>query len=172
MKMKTILVGILLAVPLLANGQSSRSLPILEINPDARTAAMGGNQYGEAATMGLYANPTTLLYKDKKWAVSAATQIFPSADDDIGRLMFYGVSAGRRFGNHGVQVGFRYLGGYNPSGQQSGTETGRLDAGCELFIPLLGSFFGHSRRFLHPQQGRGRGQHCSLQCWNLLSKPI
>lgn len=113
MKMKTILMGILLAVPLLANGQSSRSLPILEINPDARTAAMGGNQYGEAATMGLYANPTTLLYKDKKWAVSAATQIFPSADDYIGRLMFYGVSAGRRFGNHGVQVGFRYLGGYN-----------------------------------------------------------
>lgn len=112
MKLKNILAGVLLALPLLVNGQS-RSLPILEINPDARATAMGGNQYGEASTMLTYANPTTLLYEQMNWEVSAATQIYPKTDDDTGRLMFYGISAGRRFGNHGVQVGFRYLGGYD-----------------------------------------------------------
>lgn len=112
MKLRNILASALVGLPLLALGQS-RSLPILEINPDARATAMGGNQYGEASTMSIYANPTTLLYENMNWEVSAATQIYPKADEDIGRLMFYGVSAGKRFGNHGVLVGFRYLGGYD-----------------------------------------------------------
>ena len=112
MKLRNILASVLIGLPLLAIGQS-RSLPILEINPDARATAMGGNQYGEASTMLIYANPTTLLYENMNWEVSAATQIYPKADEDIGRLMFYGVSAGKRFGNHGVHVGFRYLGGYD-----------------------------------------------------------
>lgn len=112
MKLRNILAGVLLGLPLIANGQS-RSLPILEINPDARATAMGGNQYGEASTMSIYANPTTLLYGEMNWEVSAATQIYPEAEDNVGRLMFYGVSAGKRFGNHGVLVGFRYLGGYD-----------------------------------------------------------
>ena len=112
MKLRNILACVLIGLPLLAIGQS-RSLPILEINPDARATAMGGNQYGEASTMLIYANPTTLLYENMNWEVSAATQIYPKADEDIGRLMFYGVSAGKRFGNHGVHVGFRYLGGYD-----------------------------------------------------------
>lgn len=91
----------------------SRAVPMLEVNPDARAAAMGGNQYGEAQTMLTYANPTSILYDEKEWNVSAATQIYPSADDDVGRLMYYGASASRRFGIHGINVGFRYLGGYS-----------------------------------------------------------
>lgn len=112
MKLKHILIAALLAAPLMANGQS-RSLPILEIYPDARAAGMGGNQYGESKTMLTYTNPTSLLYEKAKWNVSATTQIYPKSEDDVGRLMFYGASVSRRFGVHGIHAGFRYLGGYD-----------------------------------------------------------
>lgn len=112
MKLKNIVLwAALSAVPALTYGQS-RAVPMLEVNPDARTAGMGGNQYGEAGSMLIYSNPTTLLYGEEVWNVSAATQIYPS-EDEIGRLMYYGASLSRRFGRHGVHAGFRYLGGYS-----------------------------------------------------------
>lgn len=107
----TTLLMVLFAAPAFAFGQS-RSVPMLEVNPDARSAAMGGNQYGEARSMLIYSNPTSILYSDKALNVSAATQIYPDADD-AGRLMYYGAAASYRVGIHGVQAGFRYLGGYS-----------------------------------------------------------
>lgn len=112
MKLKHIFIAALLAAPLIANGQS-RSLPILEIYPDARAAGMGGNQYGESATLLTYTNPTSLHYGEDAWNVSATTQVNPKAEGDIGRLMFYGASVSRRLGMHGIHAGFRYLGGYD-----------------------------------------------------------
>ena len=111
MKLKNIaLWAVLSAAPVLAYGQS-RAVPMLEVNPDARTAGMGGNQYGETGSMLIYSNPTSLLYGEEVWNASAATQIYPS-DDETGRLMYYGASLSRRFGKHAVHAGFRYLGGY------------------------------------------------------------
>ena len=113
MKLKHIFIAVMLALPLLANAQS-RSLPILEIYPDARAAGMGGNQYGESDNMLTYTNPTSLLYIKAKNNVSATTQVFPKGEGDIGRLMYYGVSLSHKFGSmHGVHAGFRYLGGYD-----------------------------------------------------------
>ena len=106
-----ILGGALLCAAPLAGMAQGHSMALLEVNSDARSAAMGGNAYGEAATMGLYANPTTLLYGEEATTVSAATQIYP--DTDAGQLMYYVVTAGRRFGQHGVSLGFRYQGGYS-----------------------------------------------------------
>lgn len=112
MKIRNIIISMaLLTAPIFVFGQS-RAVPMLEINPDARATAMGGNQYGEAQTMMIYSNPTSILYNEDVWNFSASTQIYPSADE-VGRLMFYGASASRRFGIHGVHIGFRYLGGYS-----------------------------------------------------------
>lgn len=95
----------------MAASAQNRALPILEFNPDSRMAGMGGNQYGEANGMLIFSNPTSLLYGEKDWNVSAATGIFPKQDDIDDRNMFYGASISRRFGNHGIHAGFRYLGG-------------------------------------------------------------
>ena len=103
MKIRNIIISMaLLTAPMFVFGQS-RAVPMLEINPDARATAMGGNQYGEAQTMMIYSNPTSILYNEDVWNFSASTQIYPSADE-VGRLMFYGASASRRFGIHGVHA--------------------------------------------------------------------
>lgn len=152
MKLKPIfLTAALLAAPLLAFGQS-RALPILEINPDTRATGMGGNQYGEAATLLTYANPTSLLYGEAKWNASFTTQMYPKAEGDIGRLMFYGASVSRRFGNHGVHAGFRYLGGYDiPTGAGESLKPAdwTLDVAYSLrlldhFSASVGASFIHS----------------------------
>ena len=60
MKIRNIIISmILLTAPISVFGQS-RAVPMLEINPDARATAMGGNQYGEAQTMMIYSNPTAI----------------------------------------------------------------------------------------------------------------
>lgn len=104
------LIFALAMLPLHICGQS-RSLPLLEINPDARMTGMGGNQYGEAHSMLIYSNPTSSLYDEEKWNVSASTLIFPKQEDLNDRNMFYAVSLSRRFGNHAIHAGMRYLGG-------------------------------------------------------------
>lgn len=112
MKIRNIIILMaLLTTTTFVFGQS-RSLPILEVNPDARATAMGGNQYGEAQSMLIYSNPTSILYSEKAFNASVATQIYPDTED-AGRLMYYGAAAAYRFGIHGVQAGFRYQGGYS-----------------------------------------------------------
>lgn len=109
MKLKNILaISALVMSQALASAQVNT---LLGISPDAATAGMSGNQYGEARGMFIYSNPTSLLYGEKDWAVSAATVIMPKAEDLDSRDMMYGAAVSRRFGNHGVHVGFRYLGG-------------------------------------------------------------
>ena len=43
--------------------KATRSLPILEYATSARSAALGGNHYGESDVAHLYTNPTSLLYQ-------------------------------------------------------------------------------------------------------------
>lgn len=115
MKTRHILATVITAlstIPLASFGQSSRAVPLLEINPDARSAAMGGNQYGESRVMQLYSNATSLLYDPHLWSASFATQLYQKPEDShIGRQKYYAVMAARRLDKHAVQIGFRYLGG-------------------------------------------------------------
>lgn len=101
----------LLAAPALMVCGQSRALPVLEISTDARNAGMGGNQYGYSESMLTYSNLTAILYGEETWNASAASQIFPK-EDEVGRLKFYGASVSHRFSMHGLNVGYRYLGGY------------------------------------------------------------
>ncbi len=102
--------AVFFALPLAASSQS-RSLSLAEVNPDARMSAMGGNWYGEASTMQIYANPSSILYSEAGTDISASTLIYPSAGDGIGRNMYYAASASKRFGINGLHIGFRYQGG-------------------------------------------------------------
>lgn len=105
------LVAALLSASAYKASAQSRALPVLEINPDARNAAMGGNQYGNSETMLTYSNPTSILYSEKKWNASLGGQLFPK-QDEVGRLKYVGASVSTRFGIHGLNVGYRRLGGY------------------------------------------------------------
>lgn len=132
MKCKNILALLLLAAPAIAFGQS-RALPMLEINPEARAAAMGGNQYGEARNMMIYSNSSSILYSEKSWNVSAASLIYPSSD--AGRLKYYGFSASHRFGRHGLNIGIRYQGGYSIS-LDNGEKLKPADGSADLSYSL------------------------------------
>lgn len=89
----------------------TRPLPILEINPDARTAAMGNVTLGEAGSNYLYVNPASFLYGSQWLTVSANGELYPKSGD-AGRLLYGNASAGIRFADrHAVYVGYRYLGG-------------------------------------------------------------
>lgn len=107
---KIILAISLSVLPMLGYSQS-RSLPFLEVSPDARGAGMGGNQYGEGRTHFIYSNPSSFLYGEKRLNVSASTMILPKLEE-VGRNMYYAGSAAFKFADrHGVYAGFRYMGG-------------------------------------------------------------
>ncbi|MDO4771338.1 PorV/PorQ family protein [Porphyromonas sp.] len=89
----------------------TRPLPILEINPDARSAAMGNVSLGEAQSNYLYVNPASFLYHDNWLTVSANGELYPKSGD-AGRLIYGNASVGMKFAQrHAVYVGYRYLGG-------------------------------------------------------------
>lgn len=111
MKKKLYIVMILLlsyACALL--GQESRSLPFLELTPDARSAAMGGTLIGESKGMYLYSNPTSLLTDNSKVYASYTFGLLPKTDGM--HQSYHAASAGYKFlKKHAVMVGLRYLGG-------------------------------------------------------------
>lgn len=89
----------------------SRALPILELDPDARSAAMGHASMGEATSHHLYTNPSSLFYRDSHYTFSASGEMYPKTPD-AGRLMYGTASAGVKFlDRHIVYLGYRYLGG-------------------------------------------------------------
>lgn len=105
MKLKNIILSLALMSGSLA--VSAQTLPILGMNPDARSMAMGGNYYGEANGNYLYTNATSLLYKEHKLHASLGGMLRPDLDK-----FYYGqVNAAYRLGRHGIYAGFRYWGG-------------------------------------------------------------
>lgn len=108
------LLNMLLGAILIAGGTAyaqGRALPILEVNPDARTAAMGNVTLGATDANHLYVNPASLLYGSKRIAVNANGELYPKYED-AGQRMYGNANFGIKFGErHGVFAGFRYLGG-------------------------------------------------------------
>ena len=112
MKLKNIILSSALAVlPIVGFGQG-QSVSLLDINPDAGSAAMGGNWYGESHTMSIYGNPTSIHYakNESNAGVYLTSQFF---DDfaDAGKMNYYAAAGHYRIGIHGIHAGVRYLGG-------------------------------------------------------------
>ncbi|MDD7456753.1 MAG: PorV/PorQ family protein [Bacteroidales bacterium] len=103
---------LLVSVPCFVNGQG-RILQLLEVNPDARSAAMGGQFLMGADHNYLYVNPTSLLYKeDARYSIDVNGQLYPKQEGADGTLWYGNASAGWRFlSRHAAYAGFRYQGG-------------------------------------------------------------
>lgn len=89
--------------------QSSRPLPLLEINPDVRTSAMGDAYMGESKGMYIYTNPTSMLFRETTFYTDYTYLHYPTIEDS--RQRFHAASLGFRYRNHGLMAGFRYWGG-------------------------------------------------------------
>jgi hypothetical protein len=128
---------------------ATRPLPLLELSADARTAALGGNHYGESDIAHIYANPTSRLYQDGLLSISAGGQFLGKVEGLEGSLGLYDVMAGVRLGNQAFFGGVRYLGGlkYYPVGNNE--EAGKkarsltdyaLDLGYALRFGTLSAY--------------------------------
>lgn len=91
--------------------QSSRTLPFLEINSDARAAAMGNSSLGKAESMYLYTNPASFLHQKTAMYGSYTVGIYPRVNDS--KQWYHAASAGYSFfEKHAIMVGFRSLSGH------------------------------------------------------------
>ena len=113
---KHLLLGALLglsSLPLAAQKvKQVRTLPLLELSTDARSAALGGSHYGETSSSLLYTNPTSLLYSPSQFRGSASARLMGKFEGAEGSLQLYQATAGLRLGErHGLFAGLRYLGG-------------------------------------------------------------
>ena len=96
-----------------AQGQS---LPILTMNTDARTAAMG-NASVAAEGMFLYTNPAAFFTIDKQWTADVSASLFEKDEDIEGRYGLYAATVGYKLAKrHAVFAGFRYAGGLKLKG--------------------------------------------------------
>lgn len=135
------------------SGQSKirqvRTLPLLELASDARTASLGGSHYGEASSSPLYVNPTSLLYQASSLNATIGGRFFGKYEGFTGALRLQQATVGYRFSRHALHVGYRYLGGLKyeafdaeetSRGQQSSYDYS-LDLGYAL---RLGHFAGYA----------------------------
>lgn len=108
---RAFIVGVLVISPTLLVAQN-RSLPILEVNPDARSMAMGNVSLMSTDRNYLYVNPSSIFYNAERYSASVNGTIFPKNDDVSGRLLYGNASAAWRFADrHAAFIGYRYLGG-------------------------------------------------------------
>lgn len=115
--MRTFVVALIILSPALLLAQS-RSLPILEENPDARSMAMGNVSLMSTDRNYLYVNPSSIFYNYNRYNVSVNGTFFPKKDDVSGRLLYGNASAAFRFAdNHAAFIGYRYMGGETITGQ-------------------------------------------------------
>lgn len=147
-----LLSALLASTPLSLAAQSlkhARSLPLLELSTDARSAALGGNHYGEQYSALLYTNPTSLLYSTHKAQLSASGNALGSREGMQGALGLYTLSAGFQLSpQHGLLVGLRYLGGLRFEGidleeQATGSLSWQdysLDLGYTLRLKRLSAY--------------------------------
>lgn len=113
MKIKSLFVGALfLSLGFAAEAQVSRPLPLLQANPDARSAALASVQSGDASGMYLYSAPGAFFYSDKSWSVDFSSELYPKADASYGRLMQFNFAGAYRLApKHAVMLGYRLMGG-------------------------------------------------------------
>ncbi len=113
MKIKSLLVGaFVLSLSLVAEGQVSRPLPLLQANADMRSATLGSVQAGDASGMYLYSAPGAIFYSDKAWSVDFSSELYPKMDAVDGRLMQLNFAGAYRLGSrHAVMLGYRLMGG-------------------------------------------------------------
>ena len=104
-KLSILLLGTLCSVASLsAQTTKARSLPILEMAVDTRSAALGGNHYGESHT--------SLLYSDEgNLSASASARFLGKIEGFDGSRNLFNLALGARLGDHGFFLGGRYLGG-------------------------------------------------------------
>ena len=108
---RAFILGVLIISPTLLVAQN-RSLPILEVNPDARSMAMGNVSLMSTNRNYLYVNPSSIFYNGERYSASVNGTIFPKNDDVSGRLLYGNASAAWRFADrHAAFIGYRYLGG-------------------------------------------------------------
>lgn len=138
-----------------------RTLPILELSADARTAALGGSHYGESDQSYLFTNPTSLLYSDHILNVSGTLRTLGKVEGMEGSQSFYQGSAAVAIGNHGFYVGGRYLGGlsFYPVGKSEQVKSKALklrDYTLDLAYALrMGHFSGYiTGNFVYTDLGR------------------
>lgn len=100
--------------------QISRPLPVLQSNPDVRSAALGNVVAGDSRAMYIYTAPGSIFGSDKRLAVDLSTELYPTLEDGQGRLRQYNLAAAYRLHSaHALFLGFRYQGGlttyYSPA---------------------------------------------------------
>ena len=108
---RAFILGVLIITPTLLVAQN-RSLPILEVNPDARSMAMGNVSLMSTDRNYLYVNPSSIFYNAERYSASVNGTIFPKNDDVSGRLLYGNATAAWRFADrHAAFIGYRYIGG-------------------------------------------------------------
>lgn len=118
--------------------QISRPLPVLQSNPDVRSAALGNVVAGDSKAMHLYTAPGSIFGSDKRFAIDLSTEIYPKLEHSEGRLMQYNLATAYRLHPaHALFLGFRYQGGlkacYSPAYAYSAVG---CDAGAEVVKPF------------------------------------
>lgn len=114
---RAFIIGLLVLSPALLLSQS-RSLPLLEENPDARSIAMGDVSLMSTDRNFLYVNPSSIFYSASKYSASINGTFFPKNDDVSGSLLYGNASAAFRLADrHAAFIGYRYLGGQTITGQ-------------------------------------------------------
>ena len=94
-----------------AEAQNSRTLEVLQTNPDVRTTALGETMGARQDRMSLFVSPLALIPNDGNFGIEASTQIYPTVDGLDGRSMQYNVVGGFKFlDRHVLSIGFRYQG--------------------------------------------------------------
>lgn len=111
MKIKYVLSLVLAMMALSGFSQVGRPVPVLQGNPDTRSAAMGGVMGAKTDRMYLFVSPGSMLFQDKKFHVDLSTEVFPKLDGIEGRTMQYNFSSGYKFDDTALLLGFRYQGG-------------------------------------------------------------
>lgn len=152
MNKQVLILSLLLASSLSLAGQGKvtqvRSLPLLELSTDARSAALGGSHFGEAPSSSLFTNPTTLLQQAGSFQANVSGRFFGKYEGLDGSLFLQQTSLGYRFGQHALLAGFRYLGGLkypvvsateNEGGQLSSYDY-TLDLGYTLRLGHLSAY--------------------------------
>ena len=120
---RTFILGLFVLSPAILSAQS-RSLQILEENPDARSIAMGNVSLMSTDRNYLYVNPSSIFYNENKYSANINGTFFPKNNDVSGNLLYGNASAAFRFAKrHAAFIGYRYLGGQtisvNPTTNQS-----------------------------------------------------
>lgn len=112
MKTKLFISALLLSWVLSASAQIGRPLPVLQSNPDARTAAMGGATGAKTDRMYLFSSPSAMLFQGQKLRFDFSTEMYPKVQDITGRTMQYNLTGAYHFlDRHAAFLGFRYQGG-------------------------------------------------------------